>query len=161
MYKRKEIKKMKRLSKLLYVLTLLFVVNTATAQFITGDFNEVVEYCHIDIIDNVGIMHRDYKNEIAITKDSMNIKLDNDDELNFVLGGFVYIPEGEARAIRYITNTEHPEDKLMGMYIKDQALSIRSLDTGGTIWFYLKDVCNNMEKLPNGGWFLEEFNEKK
>jgi len=144
------------MKRLLYILALLFVVNTATAQFPTGSFNEVVEYCHIDIMDADVLMHRDYSNKITITKDSMKIELDYDQELNFVLGDFIYLPNGEARAVRRITNIEKPEQPLMGMYLQDKLVSIRHAESGNTIWFYLKNVCDEMPKLDGDGWFIEK-----
>ena len=152
---------MKRIKTFILAFALLFVANVGISQFVTGEFNEVAEYCHVDIVGPDHILHRDYTEEITITKDSMIIKLDNNDNLTFLLGDFMYLPNVPARVIRRMVNVEHPEDQLLGMYVADELVSIRNVNTGVIVSFYLKNICDKMVKKGDGKWLTEQTKKDK
>lgn len=131
------------------------------AQFPSKEGVDSVEYCHIDIVDEEGIMHRNFSEEIVISKDSMIVNLEGEDKFIFLLGEYVYISGAKLESIRKVVNIEKPKDRLMALYVNNEVVSVKNVDTNGTVYFYIGKNCETAQELIDEGWYFEPHVELK
>lgn len=127
---------MKRLSKLLYILTLLFVVNTAVAQLPIGDEVYNLEYDQMrTTVQDKSVCYHNVFGEVKITKDSLIVKQAGYPDGELLLGEFISIEGAPLFSTRRASNGEF---SFVVTYIDGKFLNLHDTSSPEEYLYYIK-----------------------
>ena len=135
--------------KIYLIALLLFTLGQAgIAQFNQGKRTDIVEYCHIDLMQDGRTLHRNHDNKIEISNDKVVVYMDTADSMVFNLGPEI------SDGMRIAKRVAKPDQRLAIKYLSGQMLAVINMDTSNGVIFILEDVCKNKpEGTEDKGWY--------